>query len=178
MATSFVGLARVFLLKGEIETAQEAVAAGLAKAEETGAEDILTEIYQTQAEILLARSEWDEAKAAAERATSLAVKGGNRSLEAAGWRVASEIELRQGNPAAAREVIAKAQQTLADVTDELERARVAAQTGRINMAEGQYTQADTDLRVAKEIFMRLGASIDLKRVEDALRQPSIPSDIV
>ncbi|MEE8391358.1 MAG: tetratricopeptide repeat protein [Anaerolineae bacterium] len=172
IANSSVGLAQVLLLKGEIEAAQEAISTSLAQAGKIGAQDLLAEIYQTQAKIMLAKSEWGEAKTMVKRATSLAAERGNRRLEASGWRVASEIELGQGDPDTAREVLAKAQQALADVTDELESARIAAQAGRISINEGQYAQAETDLRIAKETFMRLGASLDLKRVEDALTRTS------
>ncbi len=169
IANSSIGLAQVLLLKGKIEEAQETITASFAQAGEIGAEDALAEIYQTQAEISLAMLQWDEAKAAAEKAAFLAAEKGNRSLEAISWRVASEIELGQENPDAAREFLAKAQSALADATNELEVGRVAAQAGRINMYEGQYAQAEADLRAAKEIFMRLGAGFDLKRVENALR---------
>jgi hypothetical protein len=98
---------------------------------------------------------------------------GNRSLEAAGWRVASEIEVRRGDPRAAHEALAKAQRALADRTDELESARVAAQAGRIYIYEGQFTKAEAQLRNARETFMRLGASLELEHVEEALRQPSM-----
>jgi hypothetical protein len=93
-------------------------------------------------------------------------------LEAAGWRVASEIEVRRGDLQAAHEALAKARRALADRTDDLESARVAAQAGRIYLCEGQYAKADADLRSARETFMRLGAGLELERVEEALRQPS------
>jgi tetratricopeptide (TPR) repeat protein len=178
IANSSIGLSQVLLLKGEIEQAQKTITASLAQAGDIGAEDALAEVYQTQAEILLAMSRWDEAKTAAERAASLAAEKGNRSLEAVSWRVASEIELRRENPQAAREFLAEARRALANATNELETARVAAQAGRINIYEGQYVQAEADLRTAKEIFMRLGAELDLKRVEDTLRQPSMQNAIV
>ncbi|MCP4542219.1 MAG: tetratricopeptide repeat protein [Chloroflexi bacterium] len=173
IANSSIGLAQVLLLKGEIEDAQKTITASFAQAGEIGAEDALAEIYQTQAEILLAMSQWDEAKTAAEKAASLAAEKGNRSLEAVGWRVASEIELGRENPRAARELLTKSQSALSDTTNELEAGRVAAQAGRISIYEGQYAQAEADLRAAKEVFMRLGAGLDLKRVKVALKQPSM-----
>ena len=172
IGNSSVGLAQVLLLKGGIEAAQGALTDGLAQAEAIGAEDMLAEIHRIQAEILLAKSAWDEAKVAAEQSASLAAEKGNRSLEAAAWRVVSEIGLGRQDPHAAREALVKAQHILADVTDELEAGRVAALAGWISLYEGQVTQAEADLRVAQGVFMRLGASLDLKRVEGTPRQPA------
>ncbi|MCK4301103.1 MAG: tetratricopeptide repeat protein, partial [Planctomycetes bacterium] len=114
IANSTIGLAQVLLLKGEIEAAREAIADSLAQAETIGAQDMLAEIYRIQAEILLTGSAWDEAQAAAQRSASLAAKTGNRSLEAAAWRVASAVELGRGEPQAAREALVKARRALAD----------------------------------------------------------------
>jgi predicted ATPase/class 3 adenylate cyclase len=176
IVSSTLGLAQIHLLRGEIEDAQRTITATLAQAETIGVEDLLPEICKTQAEILLAKSEWEAAWEAVQRATSLAAEKGNRSLEATSWRVASEIELARDNPEAAREMLARAQTALADVTDELEAARIAAQAAKINIYQGEHAQAEADLRAAKEIFMRLGASLELKRVEDTLRQSSTQDD--
>ena len=45
-----------------------------------------------------------------------------------------------------------------------------ALAGRIALSAGDVAQAETDLQVAQEIFMRLGANLDLRRVEDALKR--------
>jgi predicted ATPase/class 3 adenylate cyclase/uncharacterized protein HemY len=174
IVNSTLCMAQVLLLKGKIEEAQRTITTSLSQAQVIGVEDLLPEVHRTLAEILLAQSEWPEARAAAEQAISLAAEKGNRSLEAASWRVASEIELACENPQAAREMLTRAQDAMVDVTDELETGRIAAQAGRISVYQGDYAQAEADLRIAKEIFMRLGASLDLRRVEDILRQPSMP----
>ena len=173
IANAILGLAQVLLLKGEIEAARQALAASREQAAAIGAEDMLTEIYRVQAEIRLAESAWDEAQAAAEKSASLAAETGNRSLEAAAWRVLSEIALHRNDPNTAARALTKAQQALADVTDELEAGRVAAQAGRLHLSTGQFKQAETELRMAQEIFMRLGASLDLKRVEQALKESPV-----
>jgi len=171
IANSTVGLAQVLLLKEELEAAHETISTALDQAKALGAKDMLAEIYRIQAETLLARSAWDEAQAAVQQSASLAAQTGNRSLEAAAWRVASAVELGRGDPQTAREALVEAERVLADATDELETGRVAAQAGRISLYEGQHEQAEADLRVARQIFMRLGASLDLRRVEEALKQP-------
>jgi hypothetical protein len=88
--------------------------------------------------------------------------------------VFAEIELRCQDIPAARETLARAQRALVHANDELEAGRVAAQAGRLYLHEGQLARAEVELRVAQEIFMRLGASLDLRRVEAALAAPAIP----
>jgi predicted ATPase/Tfp pilus assembly protein PilF len=168
VANATINLAQVFLRKDEIERAQEAIVDSLDQAKTIGAEDMLAEIYWIQAEIHLANLAWDESRAHAEQSATLAAETGNRSLETAAWRVISEVELLRGNLSAAHEALAKAQQAMSHGADELETGRVAAVAGQIHLREGQSAQAEEDFRVAQEIFMRLGASPDLKRVESAL----------
>jgi hypothetical protein len=106
----------------------------------------------------------------AKQAASLAVEIGNRGFEAAAWRLAAEAELQRGDPQAAREALAHAQQILQVVTHELQTGRVAALSGRISLAEGQFARAEQDLREAREIFTRLGASRDLQLVQHNMRR--------
>jgi tetratricopeptide (TPR) repeat protein len=172
IANSAIGLAQVLLLQGKVAVAEETITDSLAQAEAIGAEDLLAEIHYVQAKILVAKSVWDEAKAEAEGAVLLAVETGNRCLEASSWRVASEIELTRGDPQAALAELAKSRRALADVTDHLEAGRIAAQAGRIGLHEGQLDQAVANLESAQEIFVQLGANLDLRQVEEALEQAS------
>jgi tetratricopeptide (TPR) repeat protein len=173
---SNVGLAQVFLLKKEIDTAEEILVHSLNQAQEIGADDLLTEIFRIQAEIWLTKSAWDRAQEAARKSVALAADIGNRSLEVAAWRVLSEIELRRGDFPASRDAMSQAKTALEEANDELEVGRVAAQAGRMHLWAAQMKQAETELKTAQEIFMRLGASLELKQVEKALRGPSTPEE--
>jgi predicted ATPase/class 3 adenylate cyclase len=174
IAHSTMGLAQIYLWKGEIAAAQEAVAASLAEATTIGAKDLLSEIHQVRSAILSATNDWDEAKQAAKRAISLAAETGNRSLQAAAWRAAAEVELQQDKLAPAREALARAQEALADGNEDLEAGRIAAQVGRVALAEGANAEAKAILQAAREIFARLEARRDLRQVEKALRRLPSP----
>jgi predicted ATPase/class 3 adenylate cyclase len=169
-AHSTMGLAQIYLWKGEIAAAQEAIAASLAEATTIGAKDLLSEIYQVQSSILSATSDWDEANESTGKAISLAAATGNRSLEAAAWRAAATVQLQQERLASARESLAESQRALADGSDDLEAGRVALLAGRIDQAQGAYQEAEASLQAAREIFVRLEAQRDLQQVEDALRR--------
>jgi predicted ATPase len=169
IANSGIGLAQVLLKKGEIDAARKAIDAALERIDVVGAGDLRAEAYHILAQILMAESKWDEAVVVAKRSAGMAAESGNRSLEASAWRVVSEIELDRHDARAAREALAQAQEVLADVTDELEIGRVSAQAGRIDLHEGHIAQAQEHLHAAQRIFVRLGAALDLRHVEEALR---------
>lgn len=178
IGNSTIGLAKVLLSQGKIQAAQEAVDRSLAQAEAIGAQDMRAEIFCLQAEILLARSALDEARAIAEKSAAMAAETGNRGLASAAWRVVSEIELQKAAPAAAWEALQKAQQATADAADDLEAGRLAAQRGRILTYEGHHTEAEAEFRQARTTFMRLGANLDLKCIDEAPRKPSLPQSDV
>ncbi len=169
VANSTVGLAQVYLLQERFDETKEALASSLAQAEEIGAEDTKVEIYCVQAELHLAQSALDEAKGVAEKAIAKAQKIGNRVMESAAWRVIAEVERQKRQFSAARAVLETADNLLAKGSDELEMARVIFAKGRLALDEGDESQAYQNLRVAKEVFMRLGANLDIERVEQLLK---------
>lgn len=173
IANTTIGLAKVLLLKGEIVAAQKAIDDSLAQSEAIGADDARAEVYCIQAEILLAKSEWAKARTIAEESAIIAAERGNRGLESSAWRIVSETELQRGQIHAAWEALSKAQRATADAADDLEAGRLASQRGRIHLYEGNFAHAEAELRAAKMTFMRLGANLDLQRVEEALRRPSV-----
>jgi predicted ATPase/class 3 adenylate cyclase/Tfp pilus assembly protein PilF len=170
IGNSAVGLARVLLLKGECDAARQVLSTAFSQAEATGAQDLLAEAHQVRARLLLETSDWDEAKAEAERSAALAAESGNPGLETAAWRVASQVELAQNDLDAAGEALSQAQRVLSNVTDQLESGRVAALAGRIALAQGQIPKAQAELGEAKAIFMRLGATRDLAEVKRTMER--------
>jgi tetratricopeptide (TPR) repeat protein len=173
-ANSRIGLAEVLLLKGEIDAARKAAEQSLAQAEAIGAQDTRAEIFRLQAQVMLEFGDLGEASRLASRSARQAAATGNPSHESAAYRVLSEIEIRAGNLQAAHEALHHAQVILEGKSDELETGRVVAQRGRLYLYQGRQAEAEADLRAAKMVFMRLGANLDLRRVEDALCSPESP----
>jgi tetratricopeptide (TPR) repeat protein len=167
-ANSRVGLAEVLLRQGAVDAARETADESLAQAEAIGAHDIRAEIFRLQAEIALASDTSTAARQLAIKSAVQAAETGNPSHESAAYRVLSEIEIRARNLPAAHQALSNALAMLDGKSDELEAGRVVAQRGRLYLFEGRQTEAEADLRSAKMIFMRLGAALDLARVEDAL----------
>jgi predicted ATPase/class 3 adenylate cyclase/Tfp pilus assembly protein PilF len=170
VSNATVGLAKVLLLKGDLDGAQAGVDASMEQAQAIGADDLLAEIYRTQAEIQLSRAAWEEAMTAAHKSAALASETGNRSLEAAARRVVSYLETERGDLQAAYEALNQARKALAGVGDDMEAGRLLVQAGRILLAEGKSAQGESQLQEAYQVFLRLGASLDLKQVEEVLRR--------
>jgi predicted ATPase/class 3 adenylate cyclase len=164
ITNSQLGLAQVLLLRGDPKKANRKLDECLVDANDLGANDLLTEIRLTRAEICLASGELGEAHDLAGEAIHMAAAVGNRRLEAAGWRLESQLELSRGDAAAARQAIEMAHQAMSEVTDELERGRIATQKGRLLLYEGHAEEAIRELQAAKVIFTHLGAMLDLAAV--------------
>lgn len=169
ISNSTIGLGRVLLLKKRFDNAKEIIASSLAQAESIGAEDIKVEIYYTQAELFLVQSALSEAKQAAKKALTQAQKVGNRVSESPAWQTIAEIERRNKQFLAAWQAVEKADALLAEGADELEIARLTYIKGRIALDEDDEVRARTYFRTAKEVFMRLGANLDIKRIEQLLK---------
>ena len=169
LVNSTVGLVQVLLLKKRFDEARAELEVGLVQAEAIGAEDIKVEIYCAQAELYLAQSALDDAKRTAEKAIAQAQKVGNRVMESSAWRVIAEVERQNKQFDAAKSVLQTADELQESGADELEFARVEYQKGLVALDEKDEAAARQHLRIAKEIFMRLGANLDIERVEQCLR---------
>jgi predicted ATPase/class 3 adenylate cyclase/Tfp pilus assembly protein PilF len=175
LANSTLGLAQTLLLDGRIDAAQEALDESLKQAEAVGAQEILIEVHRVQAEILLAQSKWEEASAAAERSAEIAGEIGDTKLEASAYRVLAAIELARGCVPAGHQAIGQARERLREITDDFEAGQLAALAGQALLRGGETALAEAELRSAREIFMRLGANLHLRRVEHDLRL-ALPRD--
>ncbi|MCL5996177.1 MAG: tetratricopeptide repeat protein, partial [Chloroflexi bacterium] len=170
VTTSKLGLGQVQLLRGNADAALALIDTCVTEANTIGAADLLGEVRLVRSEILLAQSRASEARTEAQLAITLANGNGNRRAEAAGWRLVSQIELNAGNTATAEQAIANARLVMAEVTDELEKGRVMAQNGHVLLHESRYAEARKELQAARDLFARLGATLDLASVELVIAQ--------
>jgi hypothetical protein len=139
-------------------------------AETLGGQDLLSEIQQVQADILLSQKALPEAQAAADEAIALAVKAGKPNIEAAARVCSARCQLEGNDLASARQALDRGLQILETMTDELLAGRAAALAGRIAMGQGKFEEAEGDLRQSREILSKLGASRDLRQVQDFMRR--------
>jgi tetratricopeptide (TPR) repeat protein len=160
------GLASVFCLRGQLDLARETLVPAIKLAEEIGAGELLVDGYRWEVEILMRECTCRPALTMAEKALQKARELGNQGAMATLWRLMSELTLRQGHVARARDLLACAQDIIASVTDMLERGRVHAHAARIAISQGDWSGAEPDLRAAQRIFLQLGAQLDIDVLRD------------
>ncbi len=169
-ANAQLGLAQVHFLQGENQAAQACLAESLELAQRADAKDLVSEIRRLQAEIHLAHSRIPQAQEAAFQAIHLAQETGSPGLEAAAWRILSECQLHQQDPIGAQHSLAQAQSVLSGAVNALEAARLAVQQARLALHRGQRREAARHLSGAQETFTRLGAQLELRRVQQLLQE--------
>jgi tetratricopeptide (TPR) repeat protein len=172
VSNSTLGLAHVLLLKGSPRAAYGLATCGLEQAEAIGARELAAEARRILAECLLAQADYTAALRMAKNAIRLAAEIRHHSLEAASWRVAAEVAMQKRSLSAARVAMGNVWRALADVRDELETGRAAAQAGRLSLLDGDVAQSEEQLQRASEIFERLGAMPDLDRLRNGLGRPA------
>jgi tetratricopeptide (TPR) repeat protein len=168
-ANAHLNLAGALLIQGRLDAASEHAATALRPVEALGAHDLLSEYYRIQAALGLARQEWAPARAAATRAAALGAEAGDRSLEAAAWRMLAEIELEQGLVPQARAAMDKAWEASRGLISAFEVGRLAAQAGRLSAYMGDLETARGHFASAREVFAGLGAEFEMQSVNEAER---------
>ena len=168
--SSKIGQAQVLLLRGKVQAAQALTDICAAEANAIGANDLLTEIRLVRTEVFLVQGDIDEAGKEVEEALTLAATAGNKRLEADGWRLVSQIELQRDDQDAARQALTHGQTIMAEVTDDLEKGRIALQSARVLLSEGNAAEARREMHEARLIFTRLGAALDLATLDCMLEK--------
>ena len=163
-ANAMLGIGHIRQIKGDTEEAQLMIRGGVERAEQVDAQDLLSEIYRVQADILLDQGAADKAEESARLSVLLASETGSASLEADAWRVVSECLYRQGHLRRAEEAIHLARAAQTGTIDTIECGRVAIQMGRILGALDRIEEAQTEFQKSEEILSRIGAEYDLYRL--------------
>ena len=96
----------------------------------------------------------------------MATEAGHRVLAVTGLCNLAQVELDAGDAPAARRATDQAREALGSGED-LAEGRLAAQMGRVALAEERLDEAARQLQHAHETFMRLGAQLDLEVVQEA-----------
>lgn len=165
------GLALLELERGELDEAERSISRALAERAGPGSTPDRpgrAEMLPAQVEIAVARGDLDTARAASTELTEFATAYGFPIFEASAATARGEVLLAEGKAAEAAQVLARAwrQWQEADLPFESARARVLLATAL--RADGDGAAATRDLRGAHAVFTRLGATSELRRVEELL----------
>jgi len=166
------GLSLLRLAQGSAAAAAAAIRRALA---ETGAQVRRVRLLPAHIEIMLAVGDLDEARRGCAELEEIATGFATEVLETTVAHARGAVELAAGNPTAAVAPLRRAcrgWQAL-DVPHEAARARVLLGTACRDL--GDEDGAALEFEVARAELERLGAGVDMKRVDALLRQSPGPS---
>jgi class 3 adenylate cyclase len=165
------GLALLHLARGEVEDAWRSIERALAGTESgEGPVDQATRgrLLPAAFAIALARGEMETAHDAVEELESIAT-GYNRPLFEAGALTAKgELLLGEDRPSEASPILGRSWRLWLENDLPYESARARLRYAEAISAEGDKATARMDLRAARTVFERLGATLDLQRVDALL----------
>ena len=165
------GLALLQLAMGEADEAARSISRGLdAMAGSSGSRAIVwrARLLPAQVAIALSRGDTQTARNAAEELESIASEVGLPALEAAALTSRGYILVHEGHPSDALPILGRAWRLWQEIDLPYESARAREVYGNALMASGDSGAATRDLRAARAVFERLGAGLDLRRLEEVL----------
>ena len=165
------GLALLQLARGEVDDARRSIDRALATAAGAGgAADRTTRgrLLPAQVDIALATSDLPAAKQAVEELESIAKDFERPFFQAGAMTARGELLLGQDNAAEASPVLGQSWRLWQSTDLPYESAKARLRYAEAIAAEGDQTAARRDFVAARSAFERLGATLDVKRVDALL----------
>jgi class 3 adenylate cyclase len=172
------GMALLQLARGEIEEAGRSIARALATAAGPGGPaDRATRarLLPAQVDIALAVGDLETAGRAVEELESIATNFGQPMFEAGALTARGGLLLGEDRPAEASPILGRSWRLWQDTDLPYESARARLRYAEAVAAEGDQAAAHRDLRAARSVFERLGATLDLQRVDALLGEDTASS---
>jgi class 3 adenylate cyclase len=172
------GLSLLQLARGEIEDAQRSIARALTTAAGTGGlADRATRgrLLPAQVDIALAAGDLETARKAVEELEAIAAHFERPLFQAGAMTARGELLLGEDKAAEASPVLGQSWRLWQTTDLPYESARARLSYAEALTAEGDSAAAHRDLLAARSVFERLGATLDLQRV-DALLGASTGAD--
>jgi class 3 adenylate cyclase len=165
------GMAMLQLARGEVDEAARSIARALgATAGGDGPADQATRarLLPAQIDIALAAGDLETAGPAVDELESIAAAFGRPVFEAGALTARGELLLGEDRPAEASPILGRSWRLWQETDLPYESARARLHYAEALAAEGEQATARRDLRAARAVFERLGASLDIRRVDALL----------
>jgi class 3 adenylate cyclase len=172
------GLALLQLARGEIDEATRSIARALGASAVTGGPaDRATRarLLPAQIDIALAAGDLETAGAAVTELESIAADFQRPLFEAGALTGRGELLLGEDRPSEASPILGRSWRLWQDTDLPYESARARLRYAEAVAAEGDQATATRDLRAVRTVFERLGAMLDLQRVDALLGEGATPS---
>ena len=161
----------MLLARGQVEDAQRAIARAMAAASGTGAlsdRAARGRLLPAQVEIALAAGDLDAAGLAVEESRRSRPSSNSRSTRAGALTARGELLLGEDRPTEASPILGQSWRLWRTTDLPYESARARLRYAEAVAAEGDASTARRDLLAARAAFERLGATLDLERVDALL----------
>jgi class 3 adenylate cyclase len=172
------GLALLQLARGEVEDAWRSIERALAATGSAeGPVDQATRgrLLPAAIDIALVRGEMETARDAVEELASIAAGYKRPLFEAGALTAKGELLLGEDRPSEASPILARSWRLWMENDLPYESARARLRYAEAIAAEGDKASAQRDLRAARAVFERLGATLDLQRVDELLGDGQAPA---
>jgi len=165
------GLALLQLERGEVEEAKRSLGRALATSIGTGAlsdRTMRARLLPAQVEIMLAAGELEEARKAVEELEGLATDFERPLFKAGAMTARGELLLGEKRSAEASPVLGQSWRLWQTSDLPYEAAKARLRYAEALAAEGDEATARRDLRAARSTFERLGATTEIRRIDELL----------
>jgi class 3 adenylate cyclase len=165
------GLALLQLERGEVDAARKALARALAATIGTGALSDKTtraRLLPAQVEVSLAAGDLDAARTAVEELEGFAADFGRPLFQAGALTARGELLLGEKRAAEASPVLSQSWRLWQTSDLPYEAAKARLRYAEALAAEGDDATAKRDLRAARTVLERLGATTEVRRVDELL----------
>lgn len=165
------GLATLQLARGEVADAQRSIARALAATSAGSADaDRLTRgrLLPTQVDVALAAHDLETARTAVEELESIAADFGRPLFQAGAMTARGELLLGEEKPSEASQLLGRSWRLWQTSELPYESARARLRYAEALAAEGDESMARRDLLAARGALERLGATLDVQRIDALL----------
>jgi len=165
------GLSMLQLARGQVEDAQRSIARALATASGTGVVSDRTargRLLPAQVDIALARGDLETAQRAVEELEQIAADFDRPLYQAGAMTARGELLLGENRPQEASPVLGKSWRLWQTTDLPYEAAQARVHYAEALTAEGDASTARRDLLAVRTVFERLGATLDVERVDALL----------
>ena len=176
------GLALLQLARGEVAEASRSIERALAATQPgDGATDRATRarLLPAMVDIAIARGDLETASKAVDELDSIAAGYKQPLFEAGALTAKGELLLGEDRPSEASPILGRSWRMWLQSDIPYESARARLRYAVALAAEGDHATAQRDLRAARTVFERLGATLDLQRVDALLGggEASLPTAV-
>jgi class 3 adenylate cyclase len=172
------GAALLHLARGEVEDAWRSIERALAETQSGGGlvdQATRGRLLPAAIDIALVRGEMETARDAVGELESIAAGYKRPIFEAGALTAKGQLLLGEDRPSEASPILGRSWRLWMDNDLPYESARARLRYAEAIAAEGDKATAQRDLRAARTVFERLGATLDLQRVDALLGEGQAPA---